>query len=115
MRRLLTHYAFLVNELSPFRRCQHANHLDGGLGGETAGVAVTSAGAVQCLLLGVGRQHAKDHRYALIHRDLLAPAGRLAGDVVEMRRIATNDRAATRWVVASALAVTGSSNAPGTR
>ena len=45
------------------------------------------------LLLGVGGEHAEDDGEPLVDGDLLDAAGGLAGDVVEVRRVAADDAA----------------------
>ena len=82
--------------------------------------ALAPADPVQRLLEGVGREHAEDDRDAGGQRDLLDPRPRLAGHVVEVRRVAPDHRAeADHRVappgVARCCATSGSSNAPGTQ
>ena len=68
-------------------------HLDRGHGGVVTFVAVRAAGASFGLFHGVRGQDAESHRDAAFERDLLQSARGLAGDEVEMGRLAADHSA----------------------
>ena len=72
---------------------EKVGHLDGGQRGVGAFIAALCARAVDRLLDSVGGQHTEDNRNAGLQRDLADAAGRLAGNIIEVRRVAANDGA----------------------
>ena len=72
---------------------QDGDHLRGGVGGAFAGMAVLAAGPVPRLLLGVGRKDAEDDRQMFGQGNILDSSSTLAGDEIEMRRVASDDAA----------------------
>src|SRR4051812_33845220 len=67
---------------------EHADHLDGGLGGALAGMSVGAADSFKGLFVGVGSEHAEDDRQVFPDGDVLEASCAFAGDVFEMGGIA---------------------------
>ena len=111
-----------VEQLIDGPRAQEAEdvgHLERGARGLGALVALRAAGTGLGLLAVVAGEHAEGDRDARLERGQLEPARGLAGDVVEVRRLAADDAAEATtqeyWRVrARAIAPSGSSKAPGT-
>ena len=95
LQRLLAR-AMACHQLSARNLRSRLRHLDRRHGGIETLVAVFAAGAVCGLFHGVGRQHAERHGHPGFRRRRRDSPGRFAGDIFEMRRVASDHRARDR-------------------
>src|SRR5579871_6862393 len=84
-------------------RTQQIGHFDGGDSGIEAFVAALGSGPVNCLLQGIGGQHAEGHWHTRFRSRMGNSFGCFGGHIIEMRRFPANHGAKTNDSVMAVL------------